>query len=84
MYVASAAKNVGKGTSFVDDFQATVNMYTKLGNAKTNALYLKDHTYTSLEGGDLVAQAFVQAVAVGYNGTAPLKQFVKSLAPAVF
>jgi len=81
---ASAAKNSGKGVSFVDHFQATVNMYAKLGNAKTNALYPKDHTHTSPEGGDLVAQAFVQAVAGDYNGTTPLKQFVKSPAPKVF
>ncbi|KAK0743503.1 carbohydrate esterase family 12 protein [Schizothecium vesticola] len=83
-YAASAAKNVGKGASFVDHFQATVNMYAKLGNAKTNAIYPKDHTHTSPEGGDLVAQAFAQAVAKDYNGTTPLKPFVRSPAPSVF
>ena len=83
-YAASAAKNVGKGASFVDHFQATINMYAKLGNAKTNALYPKDHTHTSPEGGDLVAQSFVQAVSMDYNGTTPLKAYVKSPAPQVF
>lgn len=83
-YAASAAKNVGKGASFVDHFQATVSLYAKLGNAKTNALYPRDHTHTSPEGGDLVAQAFVQAVAANWNGTTPLKGFVKTPAPSVF
>lgn len=84
-YAASAAKNVGApGSSFVDHFQATVNMMAKLGNAKTNALFPRDHTHTSPEGGDLVAQAFVQAVAVAWNGTTPLREFVKSPSPVVF
>ena len=83
-YAASAAKNVGRGASFVDHFQATVNMYAKLGNTRTNALYPRDHTHTSPEGGDLVAQAFVQAVNINYNGTTPLNQFVKTPAPVVF
>jgi rhamnogalacturonan acetylesterase len=83
-YAAAAAKNVGNGASFVDHFQATVQMYAKLGNQRVNALYPKDHTHTSPEGGDLVAQAFVQAVGRDYNGTTPLKSYVKSPVPNVF
>lgn len=83
-YAAAAAKNVGRGASFVDHFQATVNMMAKLGNARTNALFPRDHTHTSPEGGDLVAQAFVQAVAISYNGTTPLKNHLKSPSPVVF
>ena len=59
-------------------------MYAKMGSQKVNALYPKDYTHTSPEGGGLVAQAFAQAVAIGYNGTTPLKTYVKSLAPKVF
>ncbi|KAK3331264.1 rhamnogalacturonan acetylesterase-like protein [Apodospora peruviana] len=83
-YAARAAKNVGTGASFVDHFQAVGNMYFKLGNTKTNALYPKDHTHTSPEGADLVAQAFAQAVSVDFNGTTPLKQYLKTPVPAVW
>ncbi|KAK3364494.1 SGNH hydrolase-type esterase domain-containing protein [Lasiosphaeria hispida] len=83
-YAASAAKNVGKGASFVDHFQAVAALYLKLGNEKTNALYPKDHTHTSPEGGDLVAQAFAQAVGLDFNGTTPLKAYLKSPIPKVF
>ncbi|KAK3367254.1 carbohydrate esterase family 12 protein [Lasiosphaeria ovina] len=84
-YAARAAKDVGApGATFVDHFQAVAALYLKLGNAKTNALYPKDHTHTSPEGADLVAQAFVQAIARDFNGTTPLKQYVKLPAPSVF
>ncbi|KAK4143598.1 SGNH hydrolase-type esterase domain-containing protein [Dichotomopilus funicola] len=83
-YAASAAKNVGQGASFVDHFQATANLFLKLGSDATNALYPQDHTHTSPEGANLVAEAFVQAVSVDYNGTTPLKDFVKSPAPVVW
>jgi rhamnogalacturonan acetylesterase len=83
-YAAAAAKNVGAGASFVDHFQAVANMYAKLGAAKTNALYPKDHTHTSPEGADLSAQAFAQAVGMNFNGTTPLKAFLKAGNPVVF
>lgn len=83
-YAALAAKNVGTGASFVDHFQAVANMFLKLGNTKTNALYPSDHTHTSPEGADLVAQAFVEAVGKSFNGTTPLKAYVKSPLPTVF
>jgi rhamnogalacturonan acetylesterase len=83
-YAALAGKNVGSGGSFLDHFQAVAAMYKKLGKDKTNALYPKDHTHTSPAGADLVAQAFVQAVSRDYNGTTPLKAFLKSPVPVVF
>ncbi|KAK3311580.1 SGNH hydrolase-type esterase domain-containing protein [Chaetomium strumarium] len=84
-YAALAARNVGApGATFVDHFQSVANMYRKLGSAKTNALYPKDHTHTSPEGADLVAQAFVQAVGRDLNGTTPLKGFLKSPVPVVW
>lgn len=83
-YAATAAKNVGNGASFVDHFQAVGNMYKKLGNDKTNALYPQDHTHTSPEGADLSAQAFVQAVAMNFNGSTPLGSYLKSPTPVVF
>ena len=81
-YAASAAKNVGVG--FVDHFQAVSNMMVKLGRDRTNALFPTDHTHTSPEGAELVARAFVQAVAAGMNGTTALGGFVKKPAPVVY
>ncbi|KAH6855388.1 SGNH hydrolase-type esterase domain-containing protein [Chaetomium sp. MPI-CAGE-AT-0009] len=83
-YAGLAARNVGNGASFVDHFQAVANMFLKLGSAKTNALFPVDHTHTSPAGADLVAQAFVQAVSRDYNGTTPLKSFLKSPVPVVW
>lgn len=83
-YAAAAARDVGQGASFVDHFRATADMYLKLGATKTNALFPKDHTHTSPEGADLVAQAFVQAVAMEFNGTTPLKAYLKADVPTVF
>ncbi|KAK4157369.1 SGNH hydrolase-type esterase domain-containing protein [Chaetomidium leptoderma] len=83
-YAAQAARNVGNGgASFVDHFQAVANMFLKLGSAKTNALFPNDHTHTSPAGADLVAQAFVQAISRDFNGTTPLKGFLKSPVPKV-
>jgi rhamnogalacturonan acetylesterase len=83
-YAALAARNVGNGANFVDHFQAVANMFLRLGSAKTNALFPVDHTHTSPAGADLVAQAFVQAVSRDFNGTTPLKGFLKSPVPNVF
>jgi rhamnogalacturonan acetylesterase len=83
-YAAAAARNVGAAAGFVDHFQAVADMYYKLGSVKTNALYPKDHTHTSPEGADLVAQAFAQAVKMDFNGTTTLKQWLKEGTPVVF
>ncbi|KAL2150123.1 hypothetical protein VTH82DRAFT_7799 [Thermothelomyces myriococcoides] len=83
-YAAKAAQNVGSGASFVDHFQAVGTMFWRLGNEATNALYPQDHTHTSPEGADLVAQAFVQAVSLDFNGTTPLKEYLKTPVPEVF
>lgn len=83
-YAATAARNIGTGATFIDHFQAVANMYYKLGSAKTNALYPKDHTHTSPEGADLSAQAFAQAILRDFNGTTPLKAYLKPGTPIVF
>jgi rhamnogalacturonan acetylesterase len=83
-YAAAAAKNVGAGASFVDHFQATAAMYLKLGSSKVNGLYPNDHTHTSPAGADLVAQAFAEAIERSYNGTTPLKAYLKTPVPVVF
>ncbi|KAK3354415.1 rhamnogalacturonan acetylesterase precursor [Neurospora tetraspora] len=85
-YASLAAKNLantGKA-SFVDHYQAVANMYLKLGNTKTNSLYPSDHTHTSPEGADLVAKAFAQAVMLAWNGTTPLKGYLRPGNPTVF
>ena len=82
--------NVWEGGKYNDSpsrfvaYAATAEMYRKLGSAKVNGLYPKDHTHTSPEGADLVAQAFVQAVGMDWNGTTPLKGWLKTPVPVVF
>jgi rhamnogalacturonan acetylesterase len=83
-YAATAAKNVGTGASFVDHFEAVAKMYYKLGSNKTNSLYPIDHTHTTPEGADLSAQAFAEAIGLNWNGTTPLKQYLKSGNPTPF
>jgi rhamnogalacturonan acetylesterase len=83
-YAQLAAQRVGYGASFVDHFQAVANMFKRLGNQATNALFPVDHTHTSPYGADLVCQAFVQAVWRDFNGTTPLKQYVRQPVPNVF
>ncbi|KAL2140325.1 hypothetical protein VTI28DRAFT_3969 [Corynascus sepedonium] len=83
-YAAVAAQNVGNGASYVDHFAAVGALYKRLGNEATNALYPQDHTHTSPEGADLVAQAFVQAVNIELNGPTPLKDYLKQPVPEVF
>ena len=75
-YAATAAKNAGKGASFVDHFQATANAYKKIGGTDTNALYPKDHTHTSPAGAKLVAEAFADAINRENNGSTPLKPYL--------
>lgn len=83
-YAAQAAKEVGTGASFVDHFESVLNMYKKLGNAATNALYPKDHTHTSPTGADLSAQAFAQAIRLNWNGTTPITPYIKAGNPTVW
>lgn len=83
-YAAQSGRESGTGASFVDHFQAVLNMYRKLGSAKTNALYPKDHTHTSPAGADLSAQAFAQAIKMNLNGTTPIAAYLKSGNPTVW
>lgn len=83
-YAAQAAKNVGNGASFVDHYTAVAKMYLRLGASKVNSLYPADYTHTSPEGADLIAQAFAQAVSRDFNGTTPLKAYLKNPVPNVF
>lgn len=66
---------------FVDHYQAVANTYRRLGNQATNALYPRDHTHTSPQGADLVAQAFAQAIATQMNGTTTLRSYIQPNAP---
>ncbi|KAF1977238.1 SGNH hydrolase [Bimuria novae-zelandiae CBS 107.79] len=83
-YAAQAGKEIGTGATFVDHFQAVLNAYKKLGNAKTNAFFPNDHTHTSPAGADLVAQAFAQAIEVKLNGTTPIVPYLRSGNPTVW
>ncbi|KAK3996252.1 SGNH hydrolase-type esterase domain-containing protein [Cladorrhinum sp. PSN332] len=70
-YAKNAARNTGVG--FVDHYQSVVKAYQRLGSGAVNAFYPVDYTHTSPAGADVVAQAFVQAVARDFNGTTALK-----------
>jgi rhamnogalacturonan acetylesterase len=83
-YQKTAATALGTGVSFVDHFQAVSNMYRKLGNSATNALYPKDHTHTSPRGAELSAQAFAQAIFTKMNGTTSLAGYIVSNPPVVY
>ncbi|KAI2630103.1 carbohydrate esterase family 12 protein [Xylaria nigripes] len=83
-YQLTAQKALGADTYFVDHFQAVANMYLKLGNTGTNALYPNDHTHTSPEGADLSAQAFTQAIYTQLNGTTSLYDYIVSNPPVVY
>lgn len=73
-YAAKAAKDTG--ATYINHYQAVADKYKKLGCDKVNKLYPNDHTHTNPDGADLVAQAFVQAVA---DGNGPLRPWLKGV-----
>jgi len=60
--------------TYVDHFDYVIAEYTKLGNATVTALYPVDHTHTSVQGADIVAQTFVRAVLC--NTANPLRSHI--------
>lgn len=83
-YELLAKNELGGGVYFVDHYQAVADMYRKLGNASTNALYPFDHTHTSPHGADLSAQAFTQAIYTKMNGTTSLEEYIIPDPPVVY
>ncbi|TRX97174.1 hypothetical protein FHL15_001968 [Xylaria flabelliformis] len=83
-YQLTAQKALGANVYFVDHYQAVSNMYKKLGNSATNALYPNDHTHTSPTGASLSAQAFTQAIHTNLNGTTSLGSYIVSNPPTVY
>lgn len=84
-YAAVAGENLASDSAaFLDHFQAVANAYQAAGADAVNAFYPNDHTHTSPEGADLVAQAFAQAVSLDFNGTTALKDYLKPDNPTVF
>lgn len=83
-YQKTVAKAVGTGCTYVDHFNAVALMYEQLGNATVNSYYPSDHTHTSPTGANLVAQAFVQAIATAENGTTSLADYIVSDVPSVY
>lgn len=59
-------------------------MYKKLGDSTVTAYYPSDHTHTSPEAADKVAQAFAQAIATAENGTTSLADYIISDYPTVY
>ncbi|KAH7326792.1 SGNH hydrolase-type esterase domain-containing protein [Rhizoctonia solani] len=58
------AKNAAaaKGVPYVDHFTASLLNYNKLGKAKTESYFPKDHTHTNAAGADAVALAFASSL----------------------
>ncbi|KAI0878144.1 carbohydrate esterase family 12 protein [Hypoxylon argillaceum] len=83
-YQLTAQKALGAGVYFVDHYQAASDLYYKLGNAATNALYPNDHTHTSPQGANLTAEAFTQAIHTQLNGTTSLYNYIISNPPVVY
>ncbi|KAI1108422.1 carbohydrate esterase family 12 protein [Nemania sp. NC0429] len=83
-YELLAKQELGRGVYYVDHYQAVSNVYKKLGNESTNALYPHDHTHTSPQGADLSAQAFTQAVYTKMNGTTSLNKYLICNPPIVY
>ncbi|ROW02412.1 hypothetical protein VMCG_06051 [Cytospora schulzeri] len=83
-YQKTTAALFDTGVSFVDHFNAVDQMYKKLGDSAVTAYYPSDHTHTSPEGADMVAQAFAQAIAKNENGTTPLVDYIISDVPSVY
>ncbi|KAK4220608.1 rhamnogalacturonan acetylesterase-like protein [Podospora fimiseda] len=81
-YARNAARNTGVG--FVDHYQSVIKAYWRLGSGVVNGFYPVDYTHTSPQGADLVAQAFVQAVARDFNGTVALKGYLRNPVPNVW
>lgn len=81
-YARLVTGDIGEDAYYIDHFQAVAEMYEKLGNAETNALYPKDHTHTSPEGANLSANAFAQAVRSAEGN--PLAEFVRTDIPLVY
>ncbi|KAI1814455.1 carbohydrate esterase family 12 protein [Poronia punctata] len=83
-YQVTAANSLGSDVTYVDHFQAVANMYKKLGNGATNALYPNDHTHTSPDGARLSAEAFAQAIRTQLNGATSLVNYVDPNSPTVY
>jgi rhamnogalacturonan acetylesterase len=81
---SSALGGAAAGVAFVDHFQAQANAYARLGAEAVGAFYPNDHTHTTPDGAELAAQAFVQAVAEGMNGTSSLQALIAAGFPAVY
>lgn len=83
-YQKTTAGLFATGVSFVDHFNAVDQMYKQLGDDAIAAFYPSDHTHTSPEGADKVAQAFAQAVATAANGTTSMGTYIVSNVPSVY
>lgn len=83
-YQKAAAALFSTGVSFVDHFNAADQMYQQLGDEAVTAYYPSDHTHTSPEGADKVAQAFAQAIATAENGTTSFADYIISDVPIVY
>ncbi|KAL2061136.1 hypothetical protein VTL71DRAFT_7409 [Oculimacula yallundae] len=70
-YGQLAAKNAGSSASFIDHGQYLANEYIRLDKKKVDTFYPVDHTHTSPEGANVVAQTFVKAVLCGNGVLAP-------------
>ncbi|KAI5898015.1 carbohydrate esterase family 12 protein [Schizophyllum commune H4-8] len=77
-YAADVAANTS--STYIDHYAYVAQAYNALGETTVNAFYPVDHTHTSPEGADVVAQAFVRGLLCSDSG---LKSSVNSAGQAV-
>ncbi|KAL1697415.1 carbohydrate esterase family 12 protein [Schizophyllum commune] len=77
-YAADVAANTS--STYIDHYAYVAQAYNALGETTVNAFYPVDHTHTSPDGANVVAQAFVRGLLCSDSG---LKSSVNSAGQAV-
>lgn len=77
-YAQTAASRAG--ATYIDHYAFVAQAYNRLGQSATTAFYPVDHTHTSPEGANVVAQAFVRGLLCGNSA---LKSKVNAAGQAV-
>lgn len=84
-YQKTAAEALGNASvTYVDHFNAVALMDQKLGADVVATHFPNDHTHTSPEAADLIAQAFAQAIATSMNGTTSMVDYIVADLPTVY
>ncbi len=68
------------GAKYINHYAYVAQAYEALGETVVNEYYPLDHTHTSVEGANVVAEAFVRGIICGNSG---LAAYVNSAGQAV-